>query len=66
MRNSRCRQNFFENLENQLTKEADADQVYDQVVSLGEVISSVIVHHYLLSKNVASHWIDARNLYSNR
>jgi aspartate kinase len=51
----------FSNLEEQLNKDADFDQVYDQVVSLGEVLSSVIVHNYLLSRNVASHWIDARN-----
>ena len=50
----------FANLEEQLTKEADFDQVYDQVVSLGEVLSSIIVHHYLLSRNVTSQWIDAR------
>lgn len=36
------------------------DQVYDQVVSLGEVISSVIVHHYLVQQGAASHWLDAR------
>jgi aspartate kinase len=51
---------IFSDLENQLTKDEDFDQVYDQVVSLGEVLSSVIVHHFLLSQNVASYWIDAR------
>ena len=35
----------FSNLEEQLKEVADFDQVYDQVVSLGEVLSSVIVHH---------------------
>jgi aspartate kinase len=51
---------IFSDLEKQLTKEEDFDQVYDQVVSLGEVLSSVIVHHFLLSQNVPSYWIDAR------
>ncbi len=51
----------FSSLEDQLKEVADFDQVYDQVVSLGEILSSVIVHHYLLSRNVKSHWIDARN-----
>ncbi|HEX6889832.1 MAG TPA: aspartate kinase [Chryseolinea sp.] len=51
---------IFSDLENQLTKDDDFDQVYDQVVSLGEVLSSIIVHHFLLSQNVASYWIDAR------
>jgi len=30
------------------------------VVSKGELVSSVIVHHYLLSKNIASIWHDSR------
>jgi len=51
---------IFSDLEKQLTKKEDFDQVYDQVVSLGEVLSSVIVHHFLLSQNVPSYWIDAR------
>ena len=51
---------IFSDLEKQLAKEEDFDQVYDQVVSLGEVLSSVIVHHFLLSQNVPSYWIDAR------
>ncbi|HMG92189.1 MAG TPA: aspartate kinase [Chryseolinea sp.] len=51
---------IFSDLEDQLTKELDFDQVYDQVVSLGELLSSIIVHHFLLSQNVASYWIDAR------
>jgi len=52
---------IFSNLDEQLEKKEDFDQVYDQVVSLGEVLSSIIVHHYLLSQKVTSHWIDARN-----
>ena len=51
---------IFSDLEKQLAKKEDFDQVYDQVVSLGEVLSSVIVHHFLLSQNVPSYWIDAR------
>lgn len=38
----------------------DGDQRYDQVVSKGELMSSVIVHHYLLAQNLHSHWLDAR------
>ncbi|HEY9044698.1 MAG TPA: aspartate kinase [Ohtaekwangia sp.] len=51
---------LFKELEAQLTTSGEFDQVYDQVVSLGELISSVIVHHYLLSQKEASHWLDAR------
>ena len=51
----------FLNLVEQLNKKSDFDQVYDQVVSLGEILSSLIVHHFLVSRNVTSQWIDARN-----
>src|SRR5688572_24292665 len=36
------------------------DQVYDQVVSSGEVVSSLIVEAYLASIGLASTWIDSR------
>lgn len=51
----------FNDLENDLYKQYPFDQVYDQVVSKGELISSIIVHHYLVSKNISSHWHDSRN-----
>jgi aspartate kinase len=38
------------------------DQVYDQVVSVGEILSSVIVHRFLVQSGIASLWKDARNL----
>ena len=50
----------FNDLEKELQSKATFDQVYDQVVSKGELISSVIVHHYLLSRNIASYWHDSR------
>lgn len=50
----------FNDLENELSKHDAFDQVYDQVVSKGELISSVIVHHYLASKSIASQWHDSR------
>lgn len=35
---------------------------YDQIVSLGEVISTKIVHAFLLSKDIDASWIDARKV----
>jgi aspartate kinase len=35
--------------------------VYDQIVSLGELISSNIIHHFLLNNNIDCSLIDARN-----
>lgn len=37
------------------------DEVYDQVVSYGEVLSSVIVHAFLESWNLSVQWTDARD-----
>lgn len=39
----------------------ETDLVYDQIVSLGELISSIIVAHYLQYEKIATTWIDARN-----
>jgi aspartate kinase len=36
------------------------DELYDQVVSTGEILSSVIVEHYLSSHKLPTEWIDAR------
>jgi aspartate kinase len=38
------------------------DFEYDQIVSFGELISTVIVHHYLLQSGKKSVWHDAREL----
>ncbi|HKZ39194.1 MAG TPA: hypothetical protein VJ184_16140, partial [Chryseolinea sp.] len=51
---------YFLNLESELVKPNAYDQIYDQIVCMGELISSVILHHYLLFKNIASYWHDAR------
>lgn len=38
------------------------DFIYDQIVSLGEVASSIIVCHYLQSLGLPARWADARQL----
>lgn len=52
----------FESLETSLHLPLEFDCVYDQVVSLGEMISSIIVYHYLLRSGLSVHWLDARKL----
>jgi aspartate kinase len=52
---------IFETIESEIGKPGDVDQVYDQIVSQGEILSSIIVHHYLAAQGVASRWIDARD-----
>lgn len=36
--------------------------VYDQVVSLGELVSSTILTHYMNKKGIKTNWIDVRNV----
>ncbi len=51
----------FHELTENLQTPGEYDQVYDQVISLGEVLSSVIVAHYLAHEGLNCHWLDARN-----
>ena len=52
---------LFADLESKLNTNRPYDEVYDQVVSFGELISTVIVHQYLVHKRLRSEWIDARD-----
>ena len=54
---------FFE-LQSNLNIEKPYDEVYDQVVSYGELISTVIVQQFLLAGNLRCHWVDARQYIS--
>jgi aspartate kinase len=49
----------FQELQKSLQKPAD-DRLYDQTVSFGEVVSSLIVESYLTSTGLSSIWVDAR------
>lgn len=51
---------FFTDIEKHLSLTRHFDEMYDQVVSNGELISSIIVHRYLVSESIASHWHDSR------
>jgi aspartate kinase len=50
----------FDALEKELQRKGDYDLVYDQIVSFGEIISTIILYHYLLEQKVAAAWVDAR------
>jgi aspartate kinase len=50
----------FKSIEPQLLRKLPSDQAYDQVVSLGEIVSTIIVHRYLLNLQIISEWLDAR------
>lgn len=36
--------------------------VYDQIVSYGEIISTTILHYYLIESGIENNWLDSRNL----
>lgn len=52
---------LWADLETELHKDHPFDLLYDQVVSFGELISTVIICHYLIKTQLAAEWIDARD-----
>jgi len=42
--------------------EGSSDALYDLIVSQGEMISSLLVHRFLLSQSCSNIWLDARQL----
>lgn len=40
---------------------SSADQLYDQVVCFGEIVSTQILFHYLIDQGLAAQWLDARH-----
>ncbi|MEZ5002614.1 MAG: aspartate kinase [Chitinophagales bacterium] len=57
-------QNIFVELEWQLEEERleSYNYVYDQIVSVGELLSTTIISHYLNEKGILSHWLDVRDV----
>lgn len=51
---------LFRDLETKFTMHHPYDEAYDQVVSYGEVLSTVIVYHHLLDQGFSCEWMDAR------
>jgi len=53
-------ESIFSQLEHTLTLPYLYDQMYDQVVSCGELLSSTIIAEYLNECEFKTHWLDAR------
>lgn len=53
-------ESIFNTLRGELGNSYPIDQVYDQVVSIGELLSSVIVEKYLGERGLPTQWLDAR------
>ncbi|WP_460894372.1 aspartate kinase [Rufibacter soli] len=39
----------------------DFDRQYDQIISVGELLSSLILHHFLCQRGYKNQWLDARD-----
>lgn len=57
-------QKLYDELEDflRLNKSHDYSYVYDQIVSLGELLSTTIISNYLNYKGLTNQWLDVRNL----
>ena len=55
---------LFNQVEMEAKKMGEPDQIYDQVVSLGEVISTLILSHFLTQQGIDNEWVDARKFIS--
>jgi aspartate kinase len=53
---------IFRDIESTAAQLGEYDFIYDQVVSQGEIVSSIIVAHYLKSQGIDVCWEDARTL----
>jgi aspartate kinase len=63
----KCQQNlsnFFTEVEWLLHDSAvrNYDYYYDQIVSIGELLSTCIISHYLIEENIQNTWLDVRDL----
>lgn len=56
--------NVIAGIENRLTAvpKATYNQEYDQIVCLGEILSTLIVSHYLEHAGITNQWVDARQI----
>lgn len=41
----------------------DYDYYYDQVVCIGELLSTAIISHYLNESGIANKWVDVRDIF---
>ena len=54
----------FTELEKQLFQPGEYDEVYDQVVSFGEILSTQILAAFLTKNSIPTVWVDARKVVS--
>jgi aspartate kinase len=42
----------------------DFDYYYDQIVCIGELLSTAIISHFLNSKGITNYWVDVRDIFA--
>src|SRR5688572_29466188 len=54
----------IESIAVEATKDGEYDQIYDQIVSQGEVLSTILLSHFLHAQDLSIEWVDARKFIS--
>ena len=56
-----CIDEYFDEINDLYEQKSDeVSHLYDQLIPYGEILSTKIIHYYLLNSNINSHWLDAR------
>lgn len=56
-----CIEEYFDKINDFYEQRIDeVSHLYDQLIPYGEILSTKIIHYYLLNSNINSHWLDAR------
>ena len=56
-----CIEEYFDEINDFYEQKSDeVSHLYDQLIPYGEILSTKIIHYYLLNSNINSHWLDAR------
>ena len=56
-----CIDEYFDEINDFYKQKSDeVSHLYDQLIPYGEILSTKIIHYYLLNSNINSTWLDAR------
>ena len=56
-----CIEEYFDEINDFYEQKSDeVSHLYDQLIPYGEILSTKIIHYYLLKSNINSTWLDAR------
>ena len=56
-----CIEEYFDEINDFYEQRSDeVSHLYDKLIPYGEILSTKIIHFYLVNSNINSHWLDAR------